>query len=418
MKFLSVASITVLVGVLLITPGVENFSVSYADTADTSSSDLQNQIDAYNQQIIQLNQQIAQYQTQLKQIGSNKKTLQDAIDALNLQLNNVEAHITLAQHQINSTELQIVQSQTQIDSTQQSVKENQAAIAEALRTLQENDNQSSVVSFLSSGSFVQAWNDADESKQVEKGIQDRVYALQQQQNELTSQQDALQQHNDALLAQKHDLASQQAALSQTQHSKNSLLVQTNAQESKYEKLLAQAKAQVASFSAFVQNAGGAGILGAQTVCDAWGCYYNQRDVAWGDKSLNGTQYTLADDGCLITSMAMVMTHYGYRNVTPLTINSNPDNFASYYPAFLLKTIQVDGVSATRVGSAIDSALATGNPLVVGLRAYGGTHFVVLTSGSSGHYIMRDPYISNGKDINFSDHYAVRNIYEIGKVVIQ
>ena len=44
-------------------------------------------------------------------------------------------------------------------------------------------------------------------------------------------------------------------------------------------------------------------------------------------------------------MAMVMTHYGYRDVTPVTINSNPENFAAYYPAYLLTTINVDGVSA-------------------------------------------------------------------------
>jgi len=31
--------------------------------------------------------------------------------------------------------------------------------------------------------------------------------------------------------------------------------------------------------------------------------------------------------------------------------------------------------------------------------------------------MRDPYIANGKDISFSDHYLLSNIYEINKVVI-
>ena len=85
------------------------------------------------------------------------------------------------------------------------------------------------------------------------------------------------------------------------------------------------------------------LLGNQTSCDAWGCHYNQRDTAWGNNALNGTQYTLASDGCLVTAMAMVMTHYGYRDVTPATINGNSGNFAAYYPASLLYTITVDGV---------------------------------------------------------------------------
>ena len=54
----------------------------------------------------------------------------------------------------------------------------------------------------------------------------------------------------------------------------------------------------------------------------------------GKNPLNGTKYNLASDGCLVTSMAMVMTHYGYKDVTPVTINSDPKNFAAYYPAYL------------------------------------------------------------------------------------
>ena len=101
----------------------------------------------------------------------------------------------------------------------------------------------------------------------------------------------------------------------------------------------------------------------------------------------------------------------------MAINSNSDNFAVYYPAYLLYTITVDGVTATRTAAAIDATLATGNPVVVGLDAYGGTHFVVLVSGSNGSYLMRDPYIANGVDINFTDHYSVRNIFSITRVVI-
>jgi hypothetical protein len=116
-------------------------------------------------------------------------------------------------------------------------------------------------------------------------------------------------------------------------------------------------------------------------------------------------------------MAMVLTHYGYRDVTPVTINSNPDNFAAYYPSYMLYTTYVDGISATRVTASIDSTLAGGDPVIVGVHAYGGTHFVVLTQGARGTYLMRDPYVANGKDILFTDHYKISSIYSIRKVVI-
>ena len=81
------------------------------------------------------------------------------------------------------------------------------------------------------------------------------------------------------------------------------------------------------------------------------------------------------------------------------------------------TINVDGVSATRKTAAIDATLATGNPVIVGLNAYGGTHFVVFVSGSKGNYVMRDPYIANGKDISFSADYSMKEIFSMAKVVI-
>jgi hypothetical protein len=116
-------------------------------------------------------------------------------------------------------------------------------------------------------------------------------------------------------------------------------------------------------------------------------------------------------------MAMVLTHYGHRTVTPVTINSNPGNFATYYPAYLLISINVDGVTASRKSAGIDATLAGGNPVIVGLNAYGGTHYVVLISGSNGNYIMRDPYVANGKDISFSSHYTMREIFGVSKVII-
>ena len=270
--------------------------------------------------------------------------------------------------------------------------------------MQEADGQSLIVQLLGAQDINQAWTDVAANVQAQDAVENQAQELQTQKSTLASSQSASQQKQQTLTSQQQTLTSQQQTLAATVQSKNQLLVETDAKETTYEKLLAAAQAQLASFSAFTQNAGGSKLLGNQTVCDSWGCYYNQRDTAWGNDALNGTKYTLASDGCLVTALAMVMTHYGYSNVTPVTINSNPGNFAAYYPAYLLATINVDGASVTRTTAAIDATLSTGNPVIVGLNAYGGTHYVVLVSGSKGNYIMRDPYITNGKDISFSANY--------------
>ncbi len=390
-------------------------SAQAAPSGTTSS--LQDQINMHTAEIAQLNQEIAKYQAEIQKTGADKKTLQAAINTLDLQRKKVETQILETQNQITTIKLEITQLGSNISDTQSTIEGDKAALAEDVRSLSATDEQPLILQVLFANSLAAAWSDVDATLQVQTAIQDQVQALAAKENHLTADQAISVGKQIVLSEQKQNLAGEQTALTQTQLQKTRLLIETNAKESNYEKLLSRAKAELEGFSTFATNAGGFGLLSNQTSCDSWGCYYNQRDSAWGNDPLDGTQYSLKSDGCLVTAMAMVMTHYGYRNVTPVTINTNPGNFASYYPAYLLFTIHVDGVSATRKAATINATLATGNPVIIGLYAYGGTHFVVLTKKVGNDYLMRDPYIPNGKDISFDAHYSLRNVFGISKVVI-
>jgi len=420
MKFSSASAaffIVAFIAVAIFQYGPAVYAAGSAPVPANATSSLQDQINADNQQIGTLNQQIATYQAELQKIGADKTTLKAAINALDLQRSTVQAQVSVTQRQINTTQLQIQQLGGEITNTQQEMVTDRSALGAYLRDLQKADGQTLLEEMLSSNNLTQIWSNVSANLQVEDAVQTNVRTLQEQETNLANSQTASQQKQAVLNAQQQSLASQQQSLVTTEQSKTQLLAETNAKESTYQQLLAAAEAELNSFSAFVQNAGGSKLLGNQTVCDSWGCYYSQRDAAWGSDALNGTRYTLASDGCLVASMAMVMTHYGYRDVTPVTINSNPANFAAYYSAYLLTTINVDGVSASRKTAAIDATLKTGNPVIVGVHAYGGTHFIVLVSGSKGNYLMRDPYVANGKDISLTSHYSVRSIFSIAKVVV-
>ena len=411
-------SILILPCLIMFTAIIIPYSYKVYAAATTTNTSLQNSINIDNQQISNLNKKIAEYQSELTKVGADKKTLKSAINALTTQRKKIETQISVTEHQIDTTKLQIKQIGLSIVDTQKTISKNQNILEKYFRYLQETENNQSVSQLLlSAGTIGEAWGDINTILEIQKAINDKIRTLQTQKNKLDDSQNKTKQKQDTLTLQKQILTSQQLSLIATKKSKDQLLAETIAEESKYKALLADAKAQLASFSAFAKNAGGSKLLSNQTSCDTWGCYYNQRDSLWGNNSLNGTKFRLASDGCLVTSMAMVMTHYGYTGVTPQTINSNPDNFATYYPAYLMFTIYIDGISATRKYTTIDTTLATGNPVIVGVHAYGGTHFVVLTSGSNGKYLMRDPYIANAKDISFSAHYSVSKIYEINKVVI-
>ncbi len=389
--------------------------------AAAATSTVQQQIDQANAQIAALQAQIAQYESTLTNLGNQKATLQNAIDSLAVQRKAVSANISVTQTKINQTSLQLTQLGGSISDKTKQIGDHQTSIAESLRAQEETEDSTLIEQILSTGGLVDAWEQVAKITTLNDALRQNITDLTSTKTSLTKDYNATQATQTQLLALRKQLAAQKTQLDQNTAQKNALLAQTNNSEATYQELLSEAKAQLASFSTFVANAGGAGLLGQETVCDSWGCYYNQRDADWGNMLLSGTRDRLAADGCLVTSMAMVMTHYGYRSVTPVVINANPGNFSAV-GGLLLKTISAGGVTATRTleqasTRTIDAILAAGEPVVVGLHAYGGTHFVVLVKDTGSDYLMRDPYIQNGKDISFSAHYSFRNIYEVNKVVI-
>ncbi|MDP3940778.1 MAG: hypothetical protein Q8Q49_00565 [bacterium] len=392
---------------LLLTFSVQTYAL--ADDEASSSADASQAVNDLRKKIAELNGKINDLKGQEKSLSS--------------QIAVMDNQIKLTEYRIESTKQEIIQLEEDIAIATNKVTQLESSLQDVTKTLIHRIQATYMAGTVSSFSMLLSASDLDNFlarenylKKMQEHDKQLMYTVQQAKVDYANQKDIYVEKQRKVQALKTQLESYNADLQVEKDNKKTLLAQTQGSEANYQRLLSQAKAQLAGFSRFTANSGGAGLLSGQTTCDDWGCYYNQRDSQWGSQSLNGTQYTLASDGCLVTAMAMVMTHYG-RKTLPSDINANPNNFASYYPAYLLYTISANGTTAERIGSSIDSALSSGDPVVVGLRALGGTHFVVLRSGSGGNYMMNDPYIENGNNISFNDHYSVGSIYEVSRVAI-
>ncbi len=363
---------------------------------------------------------------QIKDLESKVADLRGQAKTLSSQIGVMDNQIKLTQLRINSTEEQITTLTDDIDLTTRKISNLEETLSNLTKVLltrivatYEVGSAQSLQVLVSSSNISDFFARASYLRIAQAHDKKLIYETEQAKVDYSNQKDIFEDKKKKVEALKKQLEGYTTQLNKEKVSKQKLLDETEGSEANYQKLLSKARAQLAAFSNFTASRGGASILSGQTVCDDWGCYYNQRDSQWGNTALNNTQYTLASDGCLVTSMAMVYTHYGHRSVTPLSINSNADNFASYFPAYLKYTIAADGASSNRVGSAIDSELSAGHPVVVGISYDGGPisdHFVVLISGSSGNYKMNDPFEPNGHNVSFTDHYSVGSIREIDKVV--
>lgn len=402
---------------LLLFLGCSIFFLSRSFAEDPTLTPTPTTGDNKSQQAQDLQNKISDLENKLSNARTQDKTLSSQISVMDSQIN-------LTELRINSTKRDVLELITDIDTTKEKIATLEGSLTNLTKVLLNRivatyevgtiPSLSILVSSNTISDFIKRENYLRIAQAHDKRL---IYDTVQAKNDYSNQKEIFEEKKKKIELLKSQLESYTQQLSNEQESKKTLLAETQGNEANYQRLLAEAKAQLAGFSNFTANSGGSSLLSGQTVCNDWGCYYNQRDSQWGGNSLNGTQYSIASDGCLVTSMAMVMTHYGHKT-TPSDINNNSGNFASYYPAYLKYTISANGVTAARVGAIIDSTLNNENhdPVIVGVRAYGGTHFVVLKSGANGSYMMYDPYLEGGHDISFTEHYSMGSIFEVDKVV--
>jgi peptidoglycan hydrolase CwlO-like protein len=345
------------------------------------------------------NNLIQQYSDQISKLQGQANTLKNQIAQFDVQIKLTTLKIAQTQDQIALLGGRIDQLGSSLDSL------TAAFSSRAVETYKLSRFENNFTFILSASDLTDAVS--------------RLHYLQKIQEEDRSLLEKLQTAQTTYQGQKADqetlqkqLQTQQANLNTQKVAKNNLLKATKSDETKYQSLLAQAISQRNSFLNFVNSQGGASILQNQTVQQgSWGYYYNQRDSQWGNSFLGSSHLTMADYGCLVTSVAMMATHAG-KNLKPSDIANTPSAFFSPNSdtALLYWQFSVNGMNVNLNSvsvSELDQKLSSG-PVIVGLFS-GPDHYIVLKSGSGGNYVMNDPFMENGGDKNFGDKYSVSNI---------
>jgi peptidoglycan hydrolase CwlO-like protein len=229
-------------------------------------------------------------------------------------------------------------------------------------------------------------------------------------------------------ALKKKLDADKAALNSQIASKNQLLTETKNDEKRYQSLRQEAANRVAQLANYSSSRGGGSLLSGTTKCDDWGCYYNQRDSQWGSKVIGNSDMSMASVGCLVTSAAMVASHYG-RSLTPgdIAASSNPFEYDTADMRFNWLG-SVNGTTVSRSAHScsgsgclgiIDSEISSGRPVIVRITAsnVAGTHFIVITKKEGDNYIMKDPFEADGNNISFTSKHSISSITRVDKVSV-
>src|SRR3989344_6305388 len=145
-------------------------SFVFAQTVD----ELERKIASQTTLIQKLEQEIRQYQGDLATLATKKKTLKNAIAALEVTRKKLEAEIKITQTKVDTTDLRIRQLGSEISYKEDEIDARVAALREAILAIYESDEQSLAQVALSNESFSGLWSDLDALEQFSDTVKENV----------------------------------------------------------------------------------------------------------------------------------------------------------------------------------------------------------------------------------------------------
>lgn len=355
-------------------------------------------------------------------ISTEKTTLNNTISVINGNINIQELQIRQREAEISKLEKEIVALGDRISGLSISLDRLTTLLVDRIRTQYKQQQSNSLELLLTSNSLTKFINQHRYLNLAGKQTADAMQRAQDQKILYDEQKDIKTVKQDEIETKRYQLQLEQNNLVTQREEKKNLLASTQNDEQKFQKLLKEAREQVDAIKRYTANKD-LSLLSNMTKCDDWGCYYNQRDSAWGNQYLGKSNTTMATAGCLVTSVAMISSHYG-KNLTPASIAASHEAFAIYQPDWLNFSFNLNGVNVSRSricssNSCLDSELSSGKPVIVRINAQSssGDHFLVISKKENGNYIMKDPYESDGNNIPFTDKHSLSNITAVDRVTV-
>lgn len=356
----------------------------------------------------------------LRSLSGQKATLSQALDILTTQINLTQAKISKQAQVLSQLEIEITDLSGKIQSLDYSLTDVTKLFVARVRSSYMNASRFPLILIAESTGLTQFAKGLEYLETVRDHDRNVLIALEKSRLDYDTQKTLKEIKQKEIVAVKANLDKEKAALAQQVAAKNKLLSDTKNDEARYQSLLSAAQSQLAAFRRFASNQGGATLLSNQTKCGDWGCYYNQRDSAWGNQTIGLSGETMKEVGCLVTSMAMIASHYG-KQIKPGEIAASSSPFWGNTAYMNQGSWSVAGVTMTRtrIGSSlgkIDEELLAGRPVVVGI--YGGPdHFLVITKKEGDDYIMHDPFLENGSEVKFTSKYPLSAISAVDRVSV-
>lgn len=391
---------------------VIKFSVSAQEATPTPTPD-------NSQQKEELQKQIAELQSKISELRTQQDSLNSQIKIIDSQTRLTELKIAQAEEQIKSIKSDIEITKEKIESSEGNIEKTSQAFIGRAEAVYKQGGVDPWQLIFSANSLENFITRLKYLKIVQIFDKKQIYAAEQAKVSYQQQQGILEDKKKEEEALNQKLNDYNDQLAQDKQAKKTLLTQTQGSEANYQKLLAQAQSQLAALSNFAKSVtGGVSIIPHQDLSDGWGKYYNQRDANWGNNLIGSSSETISSVGCLLTSYAMVVTHFG-GSVNPADVAANTSYFWYSTALFLKPGPSANGHSVYSTSNSpsmqeLRDALNSGKAVIAGLSYDGGPiadHWVVLRSVDGDSFKINDPLYQGAMNVSLNDHYSGLKIVE-------
>lgn len=381
-------SVFVLFGVLLF----QNKSI--ASETDKKIKELEEKAKIY-QQIIEIKQK-------------QQDTLEDQMALLEAEVNKMESDAEIKKNEIDNLNNKIENLEEKIEETEDSINLQKKILADLLQVYYENREQDVVVAFLSDKSISSFMARDDRMVQVEDKTNEILKNIKSLRESLQGEKKSVEESKKTVTDLLYQLQEKTSELNDKKDQKESLIVQTQGEQSKYENLLEKVEEQKEELLNIDELGSG---LSAddypkppKSAYASTNWYYSQRDSRWGDQTIGNTKTLMKNYGCAVTSVAMVFTYHNDK-ITPGSLAKkkifSSDLIVWPSSSFGGEISLSGGYSHGNINwSTIDKELKKENPVIV---------YIKKTKGSGGHYVVIHTKMSNGKYV-VHDPYWGSNIY--------
>lgn len=333
-----------------------------------------------------------------QQQEAKQKFDQNRREAQNLQgvISELKEDIAYTEGKITNTQEQIRITEEILNSLSGNIGTSEKQLSAAYVSLYELSRNSSGSQLLLQDSLNDVLSEAQYIQSIQSQLQRDLVVLRGNKAERERQRADLQSQKTSLEDDKSQLASKKSR-------QTYLLSTAQSNASYYQGLSADIQKKITEIERQLsvlisRQTWGTDIISVNQA--SW--YYSQ--LNYPNVFMGKSPYTVAQYGCLITSIAMVATFYG-QTVTPPQIAQASGNFDSQ--GYLIKQppspVSFASMSTSPVNwSTVTNELNAGRPVIVSIyipsvgkiNADGSSHFVVLHGLSGGTYLMHDPLGDN------------------------